>query len=189
MIAPVLKGDRMVLKPIELKHAAIRYKWYTDSKVAKYQDFADISLKELKSSIINRRKSKNYFGWMVFTESKVLIGEIQLREIDFDNQTGVLSVNIGETKFWGQGYATEATKLVSEFFFNKLKLNRIELGVISKNIGAIKCYQKCGFKKEGVKKKAHFKNGKFYDSIPMSLIKAEYLKNNDKKYGKRLRNH
>lgn len=180
MIAPILKGNRIILKPIALKHAAIRYIWYTNPRVAKYQDFIDISLKKLRSSIIERRKRKDYFGWMISTKNNVFIGEIQLREIDYNNKAGLLSINIGETRFWGQGYATEATKLVSKFFFNKLRLNRIELDVVSKNIGAIKCYQKCGFKKEGVKRKAHFKNGKFYDLILMSLLRDEYNKNKKK---------
>jgi len=176
MIAPILKGDKIILKPIDLKHAAIRHKWYTDPKVSQYQNFGNVSLRGLRRGMIERRKSKNYLGWMIFTKGNVLIGEIQLRNIDFNNKSGLLSINIGETEFWGQGYATEATRLVSNFFFNKLQLNRIELDVFSKNIGAIKCYQKCGFKKEGIKRKACFKKGKFYDLILMSLIKDEYSK-------------
>ncbi|MFA6254450.1 MAG: GNAT family protein [Patescibacteria group bacterium] len=178
MIAPILKGNRIILKPIASKHAAVRYRWYTDPKVAEYQDFLDVSLKKLRNSIIKRRRSKDYFGWMISIKHNRLIGEIQLKRINFNDKVGELAINIGETEFWGQGYASEAIKLVSKFFFNRLKLNRIELDVFSKNIGAIKCYQKCGFEKEGVKRKACFKNGKFYDLILMGILREEWQKKN-----------
>ena len=177
MIAPILKGNKIILKPMAPKHAKIRYAWYRNPKVARFQDFQNVSLKELHNSIIKRRKSKDNFGWMMFIKDNLLIGEIQLLKIDFYNKFGILAINIGETKFWGKGYATEVIRLVSKFFFDKLKLNRIELDVVSENIGAIKCYQKCGFKKEGVKRQGHCKNGKFHDLISMGILREEYLKN------------
>ena len=47
---------------------------------------------------------------------------------------------------WNKGYATEALKMVLDYSFNKLHLDEINLGVYKENTGAVKLYEKCGFK-------------------------------------------
>ncbi len=176
MIAPILKGKKVILKPMEPKHAQARYKWYNDPKVARYQDFGSPSEEKLKQAIIKRRKSDDSLPLVIFTENNELIGEIQLREISHRHKSAKLGINIGETNFWNKGYATDAIKTLCKYYFNKLKYNRIGLSLLPNNIAAVKCYQRCGFKKEGISRKAFYSNGKFHDDLNMSLIKDDYKK-------------
>ncbi len=174
MIAPILKGEKVILKPMEPKHAKVISKWYNDPKVAKYQDFNFSSEEGVRKRIIKRRKSDDNLAWTIFTKNNELIGEIKLRDISHKNKNSKIGINIGETNCWNQGYATDTLRTVCKYFFKKLKYNRIELGAFAKNIGAIKCYRKCGFKKEGIKRGSILKNNKFHDSVLMSLIKKDY---------------
>lgn len=50
-------------------------------------------------------------------------------------------------------------------------VTRIELEVRSDNASAIKLYERAGFKREAVKRKALLFDGKYYDALQMSLIR------------------
>ncbi|MGH1387787.1 GNAT family N-acetyltransferase [Kordia sp.] len=69
---------------------------------------------------------------------------------------------IGEP-YWGNGIATKAIALITDYGFNTLDLNRIYAGVFEYNIASMKVLEKNGFKKEGIFKNAILKNEKFYD--------------------------
>jgi RimJ/RimL family protein N-acetyltransferase len=177
MIAPILKGKRVVLKPRQVKHAPSMLKWFLDPVVLRYQKFDNnLTLKKLKSHIIKRNEEKNRCYWMIYTRQGELIGVNALTDINDSKKSASWNITIGEKEYWNQGYGTDTLKTVSKFFFDKLKYNRLELTAFPKNIAGIKCYKKCGFKKEGIKRKAICKNGKFHDLVVMSLIKNDYKK-------------
>lgn len=69
---------------------------------------------------------------------------------------------IGES-FWGKGIATTAIKLITNYGFEDLKLTRIFAGVFESNKASMKALENNGYKKEGVFKKAVFKNANFLD--------------------------
>ncbi len=69
---------------------------------------------------------------------------------------------IGEP-FWGNGIATKAVELITEYGFAKLDLNRIYTGVFGYNIASMKVLEKNGFEKEGIFKNAILKNDKICD--------------------------
>ena len=54
------------------------------------------------------------------------------------------------------------------------------MGVFKFNPRGIRCYKKCGFKIEGIKKQSVRKNGKFVDEIIMGITKDDYNKLNKK---------
>ena len=65
-------------------------------------------------------------------------------------------------------------KLLLEYGFNTLNLNRIDLKVNDFNSRAIKCYQKIGFIEEGRMRQSCFRNGKYHDQIIMSVLRSEW---------------
>ena len=69
---------------------------------------------------------------------------------------------IGEP-FWGNGIATKAVKLITEYGFEKLNLNRIYTGVFEYNTASMKVLEKNGYEREGIFKNAILKNDKVYD--------------------------
>ncbi|MGB5361095.1 MAG: GNAT family protein [Eudoraea sp.] len=69
---------------------------------------------------------------------------------------------IGES-YWGKGIATKAIKLITKYGFEDLKLARIYAGVFEFNMVSMKVLENNGYKKEGVFKKAVFKNANFFD--------------------------
>lgn len=65
--------------------------------------------------------------------------------------------------FWGKGIMPHAATLMVGYALENFDLARIETVVYHPNTGSMRVLEKCGFVKEGIGKKAIFKNGEFYD--------------------------
>ncbi|WP_373518944.1 GNAT family N-acetyltransferase, partial [Pricia sp.] len=59
---------------------------------------------------------------------------------------------------------------ITRYAFEELKLIRIFAGVFEYNVGSMRVLEKNGFLKEGISKKAIFKNGKFWEEHRYALL-------------------
>ena len=89
-------------------------------------------------------------------------------------------VLIGEKDFWNGGYGTEVTQLMVAYGFEVLNMHKVWLGVTSDNVGAVRCYDKVGFVKEGVLRAETYRNSRYYDAVRMSILRHEYDQLRDK---------
>lgn len=110
-----------------------------------------------------------------------LIGTVALEQINHIRRIATLGIFIGDKESRNKGYGTEAIKLLLDYGFNYLNLNNIKLDLLAFNERALACYKKCGFKEYGRRRKCHFINGKYYDTISMDILaeefKEDYIKN------------
>jgi len=56
-----------------------------------------------------------------------------------------------------------------------MKWHRIDLKVLDYNHRGIRCYEKCGFKKDGILRENALIDGKYYSDIVMSILDYEYF--------------
>lgn len=103
------------------------------------------------------------------------IGGCGLNNLDWKNSVVTVGIFIGDKNYWGKGYGTDAMKTFINFIFNELNVNKVKLATVSFNERAIRCYEKCGFKQEGVLRQEIFKGGKYHDEIIMSILKEDYF--------------
>ncbi len=101
------------------------------------------------------------------------IGSTFLRDIDKIAKKAEFGIFIGERLGQGKGYGTEACKLICEYGFEKLMLNKIYLRVFESNIGAIKSYKKAGFKIEGIFRDDAFLDGEYINTVFMAIFKED----------------
>lgn len=74
------------------------------------------------------------------------VGSVYFRDIDREKEIAEYGIFIGEDDAVGKGYGTQAAGLALAYAFEKLRLKTIFLRVFADNIGAIKSYEKAGFK-------------------------------------------
>ncbi len=103
------------------------------------------------------------------------IGSWGFFNLDHRNSKAEFGITIGEKSYWGQGYGTEAVRLLVKVGFDSLNLNRIHLRVLETNIRAIRAYEKAGFTHEGRQRHAAYKDGRYADFLVMSILRSEYL--------------
>lgn len=111
----------------------------------------------------------------IVDESDMILGLVSLVSIDYMNQSAVFNIMIGDKKNQGRGIGFFAVKEMLNHAFNNLNLQRVELFVLEDNKRAIHLYEKSGFKYEGRKRKARYKNGKFVDLFMYSILKEEFI--------------
>jgi RimJ/RimL family protein N-acetyltransferase len=186
----VLKGKKVVLRPLSIKDAPRFCRWLKDREVTKFLSIynqAPPTLEEEKDWVKRAQKDKNNFRLAIDTIAGKHIGNVSLQGIDRGDKRAAFGILIGDKKYWGQGYGTEAGKLMVDYGFKKLKLHRIHLTCIAYNIRGKKSYEKIGFKIEGRLREHLFRDGCWHDEIHMGILADEYLKNKEKKYGKKSR--
>lgn len=101
------------------------------------------------------------------------LGQISLQGVDRFQQQAELAV-IVSPEHWGKGVATEAIQLMLRYAFHALNLNRVWLKVFAEHEAAIGLYRKCGFVQEGVLRQDAFLEGKFRDTVIMSVLREDF---------------
>jgi len=91
-----------------------------------------------------------------------------------DGATADFGIFIGEKSCWGRGYGTAATREMLRIGFEERKLHRIELETWAHNVRAQRCYCKCGFRCEGLRRQAQLKGGRWIDVVMMAVLREEW---------------
>ena len=176
---PVIRGERIYLRPAERSDVPTFVRWFTD---------ADVLRNLAMRSPMSQAGEEQWFDRMLVAQGMTdyhfviclrvdgrPIGTVGLHGIDHLNGSAEFGIAIGERAEWGKGYGTEATLAICDFGFGELRLERIGLSVYAGNERGRRTYEKVGFVHEGTLRRAHFARGEHHDVHVMSLLRDEWL--------------
>lgn len=149
---PKIIGEKIILSPIpNSKEFYKLYLSWLENKELQWklgEEGMKYSLKEIKEMHKEWKKDfKNMTFCILNKKTKEPVGDINLFDSEEFKGKPEISILIGNHA--GKGFGTEASKLLINFAFEKLKLNEINLSVYQDNIPAIGLYKKLGFKTIG----------------------------------------
>lgn len=172
-----LAGERIILREYREEDYPYMRSWVNDYEITKYLSnifmypHTELDTENFLKAMMEGR----YRGFVIaHKETEEYIGQVDLINIDWPNRVGTIGIVIGTKENLGKGYGSEALKLLLEFAFMKLNLNKLELDVRAFNDRAIKCYKKLGFQVEGVLRENFYDNGQYTDTIRMGILKREW---------------
>jgi ribosomal-protein-alanine N-acetyltransferase len=177
---PFLVGENIYLRPLDLNDLRGNYiNWLNDSEVCKYNShhffpYTALNAEEFIKQAYHR-KNKLILA-IILKRKNIHIGNISLQNIHYINRNAEFAILIGEKQFWGKGYAKEASFLVIKHGFEELNLHRIYCGTTSENIPMQRLTQYLGMKREGSRREAFFKHGRFIDILEFGILKDEFYK-------------
>jgi len=174
----VIEGKKIKLRDLNRYDLHKCLKWLKDRRVIKYLDF-DLVNADLAQEIRWLRimhSSPNDYVFAIQEKDGKYIGNIGLHRINWRDKNCMLGIFIGEIEEWNKGNGTDAIKTILKYAVNKLGLHKINLHVYEYNPRAIRVYEKCGFKKEGLLKEGHYYNGKYWDVIIMGILNRDVVK-------------
>ena len=93
---------------------------------------------------------------------------------DSSGQTAGFGIIIGDKSAWDKGYGAAALRAVLRIGFDEMGLHRIHLEAFAENARALRCYQKCGLRHEGLHRQARFKRGQWRDIVSMAILREEW---------------
>lgn len=179
---PILKSDDIVLKKIEAHHLDEVFEIYNNDKVFEYCGIIPKHNKDTVKNMIGHferdynKRSRVKWGIFAKNECDRLLGIIEA--LDFNQK--VNSVTIGyflAESHWGRGIASEAVKILLDFLFMDVNVNRIHAEVMPPNDTSKKVLLKNGFIKEGMLRQAALWSGKgIVDLEIYSILEEDYVK-------------
>ena len=162
------------IRKFEAKDVENKVKWINDPLNNTYLHY-DLPL-EIQKTLLwfekNKERTDRYDAVIeVNGEPKGLIG---LLEIDYRNLKAEYYVCLGEQSAKGKGVASRASKLLLEYAFNTLNLNKVYLYTEFDNVNAQRLFEKLGFEKEGLIKDDLIFNGRKVDRFFYGITKQKY---------------
>lgn len=172
----MLIGKHLRLEPLAAAHLADTRKWANDRELN-----ADI-LRVLPVSEYSQQRWYEELcrdsGRMVFAVHLLAddahIGNCGFYHLDHLHRRAELWLLIGEKSCHGKGYGREIVRLMLDFGFESLNLNRVFLHVREDHAAAVRLYESAGFKNEGVLRNHYFLQGKYVNVRLMSILRKEY---------------
>lgn len=89
------------------------------------------------------------------------------------NGSAELSIMLA-SNFWGEGYGTEATRLLTTFAFEERRIHRLFAEAIDENVGSCRILEKLGFRQEGRLKEAAYHQGRYMDLLLYAILEDEW---------------
>jgi RimJ/RimL family protein N-acetyltransferase len=82
--------------------------------------------------------------------------------------------SFGKKSIGAKGTAATQTMVLLRCAFRKMNLHRVFLRVYEDNERAIRSYEKCGFKREGVLRETRFIDGRYLNALVMGILAPEF---------------
>jgi RimJ/RimL family protein N-acetyltransferase len=171
-----IQGERVLLRPFQDGDAEesarvwtpeLRY-MYGGSRTATGQPTVESRRRGIEQIAAS---GEHYFA--IEADSRY-IGFVALKVAGQEEGTASYRIGIENPKYWGRGYGTEVALLMLRYAFETLQLHRVHLRVAAYNVRARRCYEKAGFRIEGIERHSFRVDGEWQDDVLMAILREEW---------------
>jgi RimJ/RimL family protein N-acetyltransferase len=181
---PLFEGQLICLAPIDHENdPAIESEWTHDAEFMRMlytEPMRPLSPAQVKKKYEAIEKdleeSKNLFHFTIrLRADDRLIGLSRLYWVEWTNGAGMLNLGIGNRTDRGQGYGSEALRLMLRYAFAELNLHRVGATIPEYNPVAQHVFAKAGFVEEVRRRQALNRDGRHWDMIHVGILREEWL--------------
>lgn len=172
-----LKGKRVHLRPLLRSDVPHLIRWINDPEVRQYLKASTPKTERIEEEWIDRQgKDDRNIICMIETNKEIPIGTMGIHGIDWISRTATTGAMIGNKRYWGKGYGSEAKILLLDYAFNVLNLRKICSRAYAFNTRSIAYSKKCGYRIEGRLKKHIYRNGTYHDLVCLAITRDQFFK-------------
>lgn len=175
-----LETNRLILRPFTVEDAPAAYKnWMSDEKVTEFLRWPTHKELAVSKAVINEwvseyEKNKSFYQWAIVPKGLgEPIGTISVVGMNERVEMVHIGYCIG-SKWWKNGYMSEAFAKIISFLFEEVGVKRIESQHDPNNPASGKVMVKCGLKYEGTLRQADWSNKGIVDAAIYGLLAEEY---------------
>ncbi|HEY3083799.1 MAG TPA: GNAT family protein [Chloroflexota bacterium] len=188
---PVLRGDRVLLRQPVPEDLAARLEVPADPELNRMYggsgDPEPVSAEKMRAMLAGFAEQdlstvrRFLVAALVWPDGRPIdspdgryVGHVRLNFLSWRDRNARMAMGIYDRRFWSRGFGTEALRLLLRYAFDDLALHRVDLRVIAYNVRAMRCYEKCGFVREGVERECALVDGVWHDDVMMGILEDEY---------------
>ena len=175
-----IETERMILRRFEHSdNKSMRKNWIADEKIQSlYSEpvyTTEEEVRKLLDKYISSYQNEEYYRWAIIDkESDECIGQIAYFLVDSKNHFAEIEYCIG-ADYQCRGLATEATKAVIEYGFEKINLHKVQICTKTINVPSKRVIEKCGFTYEGTLRDYFYMDGQYVGRLYFSILRDEYI--------------
>ena len=176
-----MRGERRLMCKVTIRKFTIddipaKISWINNIENNRYLHY-DLPLEYQKTvEWYNRVKDRDDRYDAVIEVDGKPVGLLGLLSISDNDKSAEYYVSIGDVSYKGKGIAYRASKLLLEYAFKFLLMDKVYLYTEKDNINAQKLFEKLGFSKVGLIKNDIFYNGTYRDRYHYVFTRDEYQK-------------
>lgn len=173
-----LAGRRIDLDLPGRRHVPELLRLMTDPSIARWTSHIPYpyrrsdALEWIERTTRERRKGRTLSVVIVRRRDGRMLGGSGLHHLDDEGTTGEVGYWICR-EFRGEGYASEAVRMMLTVGFRSLGLHRIEALVFPRNRASRRVVQRCGFRYEGCLRDEIRKDGRWRSSLLYSRLATD----------------
>lgn len=176
----MLREEKIYIRLMEDKDVPYKVKWINDPEIRHTLNFeypiSEIGTRKWLQSVSGNPSRKDFIVCSI--ENDKPIGYCGLIGIDYKNGKAESYMGIGEKTLHGKGIGFEIRKILLDYAFYELDLNKVYAYVWEKNMAMVKLNEKVGFQIEGLLRQDILSHGERRDRYIMGILKNEYLQKN-----------
>ncbi|MGZ4650005.1 MAG: GNAT family N-acetyltransferase [Kineosporiaceae bacterium] len=185
--ASVLEGDLVRLRELHETDLAQLDAWWREATVLVFSTDVVRPPPQGAAGELFRRWSANQdaasAGFSIVSrDADTLLGYVGLFNINAKDRNAEANIFIGPP-YQGQGYGSDAMRVLVRYGFLELGLHRIELGVFAYNERAVAAYTKAGFVVEGRRRDRVLHGGAFHDDLVMGILRPDWERRQPQRNG------
>lgn len=163
------------IRKFEFEDIPLKVKWINNSNNNKYLHY-QLPLDEKKTEewFLKNKSNLNRYDALIEVD-KEPVGIIGLINIDYSKKKAEYYITIGEEKFKGKNIATEASKLLLNYAFTKIKLEKVYLTTEIGNISMQKLAKKLSMICEAKLSDYSLREGELVDVFYYSVVKRDFF--------------
>ena len=175
-LVPKIRGRLVVLRAREPGDIDRAMAWINDYEVARFLIIRYPQSRAAEEDWLRGSMHAGFHGLplAIDTLDGVHIGNIDLRDIQPENRTGEIGVMIGDKRYWGRGYGSDAVRALTRFAFQTMNLQRVHLRTYEYNERGRAAFTKAGFREEGRLRRHIYMEGRYWDVILMGCLREEF---------------
>lgn len=183
---PDLYTNRIRLRKINQNDLEQLFSFLSNDNVTRYMiidKIQDIKVVEkMINFMIDGYKNNRPTPWAIsLKENDEMIGICGFSKCDSQNRKAEVGYILSD-KHWRKGIATEALKVVVDYAFNYMNLNKIEARCISKNVASENVMLKANMKLDAILREEKLHKQFYVDLKLYSILKEEYVASDLYKY-------
>ncbi len=174
----IWQGHQIRLRPVEPDDWPLFHAWNQDDQVSRLADTVPFpesaeAVRQRIATASAQESSNDRFRWLMVDENDRAVGTINTHSCD--RRIGSFSFGLAlAPQQQGQGYASEAIRLVLRYFFAELGYQKVHVHVYEYNQASRTLHEHFGFVEEGRLRRMNFTAGRHWDVLVYGMTREEF---------------